>query len=52
MQEYPTLYKGKSPMPDKSEVEAAEAASSQNASATPVEKKESGEQKKDLPKGV
>ena len=52
MQEYPTLYKEKNPMPDKSEVEAAEAASSPNASETAVEKKESDEQKKESPKAL
>ena len=52
MQEYPTLYKEKNPMPDKSEVEAAEAASSPNASETAVDKKESDEQKKESPKAL
>lgn len=52
MKEYPTLYKEKDPMPDQKEVEAAEAASSLNASETVIENKQGDEQKKELTKGV
>ena len=51
MKEYPTLYKEKDPMPDKKEVEAAEAASSLNTSETAIEKK-GDEQKKEASKAV
>ena len=52
MKEYPTLYKEKDPMPDKKEVEAAEAASSLKASETAVEYKDGDEQKQEVSKGV
>ena len=52
MKEYPTLYKEKDPMPDQKEVEAAEAASSLNASETVIENKQGDEQKKELTKSV